>query len=657
MDSNNQDLDLIAQAREEYEEELAERSKRTNERLPWLAAGIYGGGTVGVGAYKYHNYNKAAKLRKLNSVGDGARVAGKAGRLGAEGVNSLLTRVGARMPTTKALAMDAVGAGIALPFTLMRNEFVHVQPGFDKVINGEQFDYGKATAKYNWIIIMIDILLTFLPVVKIFDALFTLGVTLPVGIIEGLTNGSGEISKHVDWQIALDHAFAQVEYEKWQKEMQEKGYSSMSVDKSDKQKWFNYNPNELDDKQLLDEDIRKDKEEGKISDELYNFIRNLAKGKGTIEGYYKLSEEDRKKLKEEYATGQDYSWILNDMLNSLNKNVKKESEEYAWDEGISRSEAENKLLKDINNADRLFEAGEVSVGFTSVYMTAKEKFIVYHWLQGDDSYLRDADQATKDKLAEKGIYEYQDGQEEANIAATGAVGAAIIGEDLARQKKEFAPAVDNIKSYMKRRGFREDLETVKKNEQYIENTTGINEDNVDNKDKSDIKSNAARKLEYNYRVSNAGINWGFGAFHDLQSRDQIDYNDERYHGVKIKGVTDPETGTYYGFTEEVEAHEFFNNPKKYEHVLPEGVYVNSSGQLFYGDPAKGNNQEVGENAQERQELVDKAQNNYEKYYTQESSKGVYFNKTRGSVAGGTNFNRTFVAAGKASIAGGNRVKK
>lgn len=611
---------------------------------------------------------------------------------------------------------------------------VGLKKGFDKQIKGRYFNYGKAVGKYMWIIAAIDLILMFVPGVRIVDAMVQLGVNMPASITEAAMKlGNEEITKYTDWAVALQHMFGQIEYEKWQKEMEEKGKSRMSLAVSDTKRGYEVDRNKLSAEKLLTEDIRKDYKDGKISKQMYDVMLKFSKGQGRMEDVMKLNPEEKKKLLEEYAMEKDYSWILKDLKQTLEQDVKKSRETGAdfvddqleekampsdqinwWNpvQVIARAgldlfhrpdgdQVESYLLSDIKYADKIFKAGEMSIGYETVYLTAKEKFILYKLLHGDPSYLEDAPESTKKKFAEAGISTSKESSDGVTMFQPGPASALFAKDQIEKENKNFKNVQLKLKQYMATSGFSTDLDRQKELEKnilgYGEVNTGefkkkqkmwekfeaernkIDEEKQKELEKNlPVKANAEIekkevkqetivkdpepvKLSFGYRVVNSGWNWGFGTFHDLESDDKITKDTQGYLGAKIKWVYNPADGKRYYLKQEIEAHEFFANPMAFQKYMPAGVYVNKNGSIFFGNPnpteATDTAKEVIKDHDERQDIQKKALDFYKRNKVQEDSKAVYTPKTGVSVAGGANLNTQYVKAGKASIAGGNRMKK
>lgn len=581
--------------------------------------------------------NKAKNVSSLRGVG------GKIGRA----IGKQITKAGALGMATGFLAGTAIN--------LTRHRFTTVKPGFDEKINGQQFDFGRALGKYTVLYILIDLLLTVLPVVNLFDALISFGVVLPAGFIEsakGLENE--EITRNIDWVTALDRALGQIEYDKWKEEVRSRGWSQMSVKRSDMQFWYDQEPSKMKDEDLLTEDVQKDYKSGKMSKELYDVIKKLMQGAGDLTDIRKLSEEDQKKLFEEYGSDKDYSWIIRDLLKELGIDVKKAVEDEYWRTGYgnflarSREKVEYDMLGDIKYADQLFDAGPVSTGYAEVYLTAEEKFILYNWLTGNDEFLRNASEETKKKLKREGILEYEEGQDDAVIFRAGPAAANIAARNLVNENK-FPEAKAALSSYMASRGMRGDLQKMREHEATVKRIAG---------DGKSGGSGEAQRAKYVYQVREAGWNW-FKGDQRFETDKQLTHKDKEYEGVSLRAVVDPNTGKQYFLKNGgVIAADFFENPQNYRDLLPDGVYVNSSGQLFFGDPSSGSYQEAVNAYEERQELQQKGMDAYGKWRDMEDAAGVYVSKQTGaSVAGGVKLNAKYVRAGKATISGGNMMKK
>lgn len=633
-------------------------------RLWQLQLGIYGGASAAYGAYK----SGPNRLKRTGGVDD-------------------LTQVPKKSKTGRALR----GAGNLFGFgaNMGSTAGVGLKSGFDKQIKGRYFNFGKAVGPYMWIIAAIDLILMFVPVVRVVDTIIQLGITLPTAIYEsaqGLENN--EITRYTDWSEALLRAFGQVEYDKWQEEMQTKGRSNLSLALSETDRDYEVDKTKLGAEKLLEQDVRDDYAAGNISKQLYDIMLKFARGQGRMEEIVKLDPEEKKKLFKEYMVEKDYSWILRDLKQVLEVDIRnaRDSQHGYVDEQLDKQiiqgegwdpnnpfhvigagavslftspsgdKVEEYLLNDIKHAERIFKSGEVAVGYETVYLTAREKFIMYHFLMGNDSWLQKADQSTKDKFDKAGLV-VEDG--ETGMFQPGPASAQYAKESMAAEMENFGEAQGQLKQYMATAGHGQKLDRVNEIERNV-----LSYGNVDMKpsEKAEkVKDPEPVKLNFGYRVVNSGWAWAFGTFHDLDSQDHLTLNDPRYEGVKIKSVFDPATGKRYMLKREIEAHEFFANPMAFQNVLPDGVYVNKNGSIFFGNPNSTKEtdtaKEVVEQHDERYDIQEQMLDFYSRNKEQEDSKAVYTPKSGGSVAGGTNLNTQYIKAGKASIAGGNRMKK
>lgn len=257
-------------------------------------------------------------------------------------------------------------------------------------------------------------------------------------------------------------------------------------------------------------------------------------------------------------------------------------------------------------------------------------------MQGDDSYLRNADQKTKDFFRnELGVQPFKEGQTEISVASTGEVEEEFYKKGQEKQKELLEPVWGDIEAWMKsvRPGRVKEIQQLEQQ--------ALNPDFADPNQELlyiyDTKVNMTKdRVE---QITSAKLN-----------SDDPSRGGDQYTETWLKGFYNPETGKRYMFKEEVDAKDFWKDPAKYRGNMGDAIYIDDQGRGYqtYSTFDENEKKKYEQTVEKLSDARSKEMGLYQQYAGQQG----YVQQAGASIAGGAAVRGKYLSGGRASMAGG-----
>lgn len=353
---------------------------------------------------------------------------------------------------TKVLKTVGKAAPIIGPAMVLATHYdkppVHIHPGFDETIRGQNFDYKKAMMEIKPAMVALEIAITV--------ATIALGMAGIAGAIIGILVSVLEISMYaaeatieansdIDWTNPIDYitlaekAYARDKYEKWKADVQAGKDSEYSMQA---QQWYHF-------QQSFDqegfEELKAKVTEGELSQADLDILEDLsfATPGEALDIALKLDDKTFERLapyiqsqfhyQQQMAGYNPDNYKFTDAeFAQLMKDLKGQSGPAANMPGIQKlTEAQNtELIKELTryhegeiqfdelsssaqqivkdnmqkkNKTNTVKPGEVRIGSYEVYLNQEEADIYNAWLRGDMEPLKNASPETQEKFRKFGV--------------------------------------------------------------------------------------------------------------------------------------------------------------------------------------------------------------------------------------------------------------
>lgn len=556
-------------------------------------------------------------------------------------------------------ALGGVSQFFSLPMLLARQAQMQVyNPRFGEQVNGKYFNYKKAAGQWTWLLIAIDLMLSFVPFLNLGSTLLDLTDLGASTIENALGDKNQTVSKYVDWVTALEQLLVNETYERWKEEMRNQGISQFSAKNEDIQKTFEQDVYKIKDEELLPEEWVKDRKDGKISDQLWKVILKLARGESARQDIRNLSKEDWKLLSEKYMIDTSKVSFITDTFDKFLKEaynaLKNEPHFQNFPDKLFQFTNANMLnyIAKMGPTERqnffVNKIGKGSIYWNGVNvpMTGMRKYILYQIMQGEWDYLRRADDTDVKFFRDTLGIVVPEGGGQLQVTSAGEVTEEFYRQGQMKQKELLEPMWKDVERYSKRLGRLSTLGRVKQLEQQA-----LNPDFVD----------PANELQYIY---NTRINIFHGYVEQITSAklnsDDPARGGNDYTETWIMGFYDPKTGKRYMFSQKVDAKDYWANPGAYTGNFADNVkntlYIDDEGRGYTSkqerheieSKQKEYEEGLGELTEARQAEID--------IYLQSQRTRPFVREAGASLAGGAAVTGQYVSGGRASLAGGMRVQ-
>lgn len=539
----------------------------------------------------------------------------------------------------------------SIPMILARASNMSVyNKKFGEQVNGRYFDYKKAANQWTWLLIAIDTILSFAPYLNIVSTIMDL-TDFGASTIEGAVGDENRtVSKYTDWVTAVEQLLVSIAYEDWKKEMKTLGKSQWTADFGDIEKSFDKDRYAMSSEELLPDEWVKDRKDGKISDALWNVLTKLARGETAQAEIKSLSDKEWKQLTKDYMIDTTKTSFIVDTQERLKREVTKNMRDVIMaGDGYLQSRKRKARNADIdryirdNGAENAFSLYFKGMSFPitwnnqQITLNDRQGFILYMMIRGDDSFLRNANQETKDFFKTTlGVLPFEEGQTEIKVSASGEVAEEFYRKGQEKQKEALEPVWKKVEGKFKniRPGAYKKIREMEQR--------ALNPNFADPNQELQymyLKRKSLWDLRDVYQTTNAKLRPGASS---------------GFNQVWLIGFKNPETGVEYKFKDPVDTYWFWQDPQKYAAEFGNKIYVNAEGRGYQKmdtmdeDAKKKYEEELGELGKLRQKEID--------LYTQEQGRGSYVRQAGASLAGGAPVTGQYVSGGRASLAGGMRVQ-
>lgn len=551
--------------------------------------------------------------------------------------------------------VGAVAPFVSLPMLIARqNQMPVFNPEFGEQINGRYFDYKKAAGQWTWLLIAIDLILSFVPGLNIVSTILDMTDLAASAVESAVVDKNRTVTKYTDWVTMVEQLLVSIAYEDWKKQMSEGGNSQWTANREDIAKGFEGDLFKVGDDQLLPEEWVKDRKDGKISDALWKVLLKLARGDKAKKEIRELSDEEWEQLTTKYMIDTNtVSFVTDTHDQLLMKDIKNHiiwmnpavAGQEIWT--VDKTLEAYKKLSPEQRRDAFHADGKIFWNGANLNITGAQKYILFEMMMGNFDPLNNADKATKDFFKiEMGISPPAEGSTEMQVAASGEVTEEFYRQGFKAREEAIEPMWSKIESWMKRLGRTGKLKDINK----------LKEQGAD----PNI-ADPAGELQYIYdtrvnlfhpyveQITNAKLN------SDDPSRGGNDYTE-----TWIKGFYDPATGTRYLFKDPVDAKHFWTDPTQYRGHFSDAVkdtlYIDDQGRGYTSmqDREEMKDKEAAYN-EALDKLGDKRTREIE-LFKQNTASAPFVRQAGASTAGGAPFTGRYLQGGKASMAGGTAVQ-